>query len=220
MVRTDMSTCAYCNTPNSLGANTCPACGAPLEIHKPTPHPKADSKSSMNVPASNYPEIDISKVGEKIDEAYFTVLNIYTVAWRTLAEAIAIAVGAFIIGAAGGVARAGFLGILGGIALGIAVGLTQKNFYITLISAPVGAMIGLGVGAIFWVAGISKIFPLIVTLLSIVGAIMGGKQRPVLNRKNWWERLRPFFGALGGLAFGLLGMLLGWGILSTIKLFQ
>ena len=217
MARNEMIICKYCNTVNRQGATACLACGAPLEIHQPASKLQTDSKPS---PIQTSPEIDLKKVGEKADKAYFTVLNTYAIAWRTVAEAIAIAIAAFIIGTAGGAAGAGFWAILGGIALGIAVGLSQKNFYITLISAPVGALLGLGVGAIFWAAGISKILPLIITLFSILGAVIGGKPQPAFTRRNWWEKLRPVFGGLGGLVFGILGTLLGYGIWSTIQLFR
>jgi hypothetical protein len=212
--------CEYCSTKNPAGATSCLACGAPIEYHQPLSSPKATTKPRIDKKSKKRPEEEFKKVGEKVDEAYFTVLKTYAIAWRTVAEAIAIAVAAFIIGTAGGAAGIGFLGILGGIALGITVGLTQKNFYIALISAPGGAMIGLLVGAIFWVIGNPKIFPLIVTLFSILGAVIGGRRKPTFSRRNWWEKLRPFFGALGGLVFSALGAALGWGILSTIKLFQ
>ena len=181
---------------------------------------KLASKPVKDIRPSKKPEEDLRKIGEKVDDAYFIALNTYDIAWRTVAEAIAISVSAFIIGAAGGAAGVGFLGVLGGIALGIAVGLTQKNFYITLISAPGGAMIGLVMGAIFWVTGSSKIYPVIAALFAILGAMIGGRRQAAFTRRNWWEKLRPFFGALGGLVFGLLGSALGWGILSTIKLFR
>ena len=220
MAQSEFIACEYCNTKNPTGTSSCLACGAPIEYRKPAPQTKTVQKNKKDTKPIKRPEDELKKVGEKVDDAYFTVLNTYAIAWRTVAEAIAIAVSAFIIGAAGGAAGAGFLGILGGIALGIAVGLTRKNFYITLVSAPGGSMIGLLVGAISWVIGIPKTYPLIVTLFAFLGAVVGGRRRTAFAHRNWWEKLRPFLGALGGLAFSALGSALGWGILSTIRLFQ
>jgi hypothetical protein len=220
MVQSKYIDCEYCSTRNPAGSKSCLACGAPIE-YLPQATKKEDfSKSKIELKPQKHPEEKFIKAGEKVEDAYFTVLNTYAIAWRTVAEAIAIAVAAFIIGVAGGAVGIGFLGVLGGIALGIAVGLTQKHFYITLISAPAGALMGLGLGAVFWVLGNPKIFPLIVGLFSIFGAVIGGRRRRSFSHINWWEKLRPFLGGLGGLAFSALGAALGWGISSTIKLFQ
>jgi len=210
--------CEYCSVQNTTGAASCLACGAPIDYHRPFSTKKGELK--WDTQSKKPHEEDHRIIGEKVEDAYLAALGTYSIAWRTAAEGIAIAVAAFIIGTAGGAAGIGFLGALGGIFVGIAVGLTQKNFYITLVSAPGGAISGLLVGSIFWVFGNPKIFPVIVILFSVFGAIFGGRPKLVFARRNWWEKLRPFLGGLGGLIFAALGSALGWGILSAIQLIQ
>ena len=37
------------------------------------------------------------------------------------------------------------------------------------------------------------------------------------QRRNLYEKLRPFIGALGGLAFGVLGVLVGVGLRAAVN---
>ena len=207
--------CQYCRTNNPTNVKTCIACGAPIEKPKP---PKPKTKKSQKIPTKPDDKAiqDMKAVGEKADDVYFTVMNTYAIAWRTIGEVIAIAISATIIGLAGGATEMRAVGVLGAILVGIAVGLTRKNFYIVLISAPAGAIIGLIIGAIFWLFISPKIMVFIVVILSIVGAILGGKYKQPFRRRNLWEKIRPFLGGLGGLAFGVIGMLVGWGVSAAI----
>jgi hypothetical protein len=212
--------CEYCGTQNPGEKIACLACGAPLGPHpKKSKLPQA-AKSVIATGSDRKPEAKIKEVSEKIDEAYLTVMNTYSIAWRTVGEAIAIVVAGFIIGVVGGATRMGFWGIFGATVTGIAVGLTQKNIYAVLFSAPGGALIGLFFGAIFWIGGKSEVVVFVVTMTAVIAAILGGKRRPAYKVRNWWEKLRPLLGALGGFGFGVLGTLLGLGITGMLGLFQ
>jgi hypothetical protein len=215
-----MIICEYCETRNPKERGTCLACGAPIEKRQPITKVKPVKTAAEKPKPAKSPENEIRKVGEKADEAYFTVMNTYAIAWRTVGEAIAIAVAAFIIGVTGGVVRMGFVGILGAIAVGVAVGMTHKNFYFVIASAPGGALIGLAASAVFWIAGQPRMGIILVTIGAIVGAIWGGRRRHPFSQRNWWEKLRPVLGALGGLGFGILGLLLGLGIAGIANLIQ
>jgi len=183
-----------------------------MESRRATTQPKASKPTEKKPKSQQKVETELRKATDKADEAYFTVMNTYAIAWRTVGEAIAIAIAAFIIGVTGGAVQMGFVGVLGAIGVGIAVGLTQKNFYFVIGSAPGGALIGLAISAIFWIGGQPKIGVLVVTICAILGAILGGRRRYPFSQRNWWEKLRPVLGALGGLGFGILGLLLGLGI--------
>ena len=210
--------CTYCKAQNPNDKESCIACGAPLEIPvvssrktaKPIPvkpiHPASRTK---------HPEEIAQKIGEKAEDAYY----VYAVGWRTLGESLAIAVSAFIIGVASGATVMEYWGILGGVAVGVAVGLTWKSFYIALISAPLGTFIGLVIGAIPLFFGWPKALPITTTIFAIIGARLGGRPRPDYKFRNWWEKARPYLGGLGGFIFGLLGILLGLGIEKVISLF-
>ncbi len=209
MVRANFIPCAYCKTQNPDDAESCVACGAPLEklvapkIIKPAPkkpiHPALKEKR---------PEEIAQKIGEKVEDAYY----VCAVGWRTFAEALAIAVATFITGVASGATGLAYWGLLGTVAVGVAVGLTGKMFYLALISAPLGALIGLGIGAAPLMLGMPKILPVSMTLFAVWGAVLGGRRRTDFKYRNWWEKARPFLGGVGGLLFGFLGTLLGIGI--------
>jgi hypothetical protein len=221
MSQTIFTICEYCDTQNPKIIKLCQACGAPIEFHPPDLEPTIpDKKTGIKNRLASSSEEEIRKATQKLDGAYFTVMNTYAIAWRTVGEGIAIAVSAFIIGCVGGTTRMVFWSILGAIAVGIAVGITQKNFYVALISTPGAAILGLFMGAIFWISGNPKGAVFIVTIFAVFGAILGGRRRPAFNSRNWWEKLRPILGAVGGLVFGILGALLGLGITGTIELFR
>ncbi len=208
--------CPYCKSQNSSNAEHCIACGAPLEklvapkIVKPLPkspiHPALKEKR---------PEEIAQKIGEKVEDAYY----VYAVGWRTFAEALAIAVATFIIGVASGATGLAYWGLFGTVAVGVAVGLTRKMFYLALISAPLGALIGLGIGAVPLILGMPKILPVSMTLFAVLGAVLGGRRRTDFKYRNWWEKARPFLGGVGGLLFGFLGTLLGIGIQQMLARF-
>jgi hypothetical protein len=215
MTKENTIPCQYCRTLNPVKVKTCIACGAPLEKPK-LPKPKTKKLKEIPTKPEDKTIEEIKEIGEQVDDVYFTIMNTYAIAWRTIGEAIAIAISATIIGLAGGATEMRAVGVLGAILIGIAIGLTRKNFYIVLISAPAGAILGLIIGAIFWLFISPKIVVFIVTSLAIVGAILGGKGKRPFRSRNLWEKLRPFLGGLGGLAFGVIGMLLGWGISAAI----
>ena len=213
--------CEYCDSVNNTDIGTCLACGAPLIVRFPRPATKSLPVKSKQFPQSkpeSRPEAQLLKVGEKAEEGYFAVMNTYAIAWRTLGEAVAIAVAGFILGFVGGATEMFFPGVFFAMALGVAVGLTRKNFYLVLASAPVGTLIGLAVGAIPWVLGSApQVMVFSAGVFAIIGALTAGRKNLPFGRRNWWEKARPFLGGLGGFLFGLLGALLGWGMISTIQ---
>jgi ribosomal protein L40E len=209
--------CEYCSTSNPWEANTCLACGGPIIRPLADPTPQITTVPTQNKPPKPDTE-DLLKVGEKADEVYFTVLNTYAIAWRTVSEAISIALTGFILGIVGGVTGVYFPGILGAILVGMAVGLTRKQFYLVLVSAPAGLLLGFGLGAAVWILGGGpQVMVYTGLVFAITGALLGGRRSPPFARRNCWEKSRPLLGAFGGFAFGLLGTLLGWGIASGVQ---
>jgi len=219
MKKVEKVICDYCSTINPRDLGSCIACGAPLSSSNNEQSPKDKISTSSITSEKNESTIEINKVGEKIDEAYFTLMNTYAIAWRTVGEAIAIALASFIIGAAAGSTGMSGWGILGSIALGISVGITKKPFLAVLFSAPSASLIGLFAGGVIWIIGKPEILVFVVSVFSIFGALIGGKQQTKFASRNLWEKSRPFFGTLGGLFFGLLGILVGYGIAKTISIF-
>ena len=211
----DRIICEYCATSNPWEATTCLACGAPLTRPRVELTPKITTVSTPPPKVSNE---DIRKASEKADDVYFTVLNTYVIAWRTLGEAISIGLTGFILGFIGGATGVYFPGILGAVLVGVAVGFTRKQFYITLISAPAGLLLGLGLGVIVWALGSNpQVMVYAGLVFAIVGAILGGRRSMPFGKRNCWEKSRPLLGALGGFAFGLLGTFLGWGISAGVQ---
>jgi len=209
--------CEYCNTSNPWETKTCLACGGP--ITRPWSDPTIQATPITPHPTPNKPNTqDLLKVGEKADEVYFTVLNTYVIAWRTVGEAISIALTGFILGFVGGITGVYFPGILGAILVGIAVGFTRKLFYLVLISAPAGLLLGFGLGATIWVLGGNpQVMVYTGLVFAIMGALLGGRRSLPFGRRNCWEKSRPLLGAMGGFVFGLLGTLLGWAIVTGIQ---
>jgi hypothetical protein len=217
MSNTQRIICEYCETSNPQEVNTCLACGGPIT------RPHVDSTPSvttvdMQAKPEELPTEDILKIGEKADDVYFTILNTYAIAWRTVGEAISIALTGFILGFVGAVTGMYFPGVLGAVLVGMAVGLTRKQFYLVLISAPAGLLLGLGFGALSWMIGGEPQIMVFTGLVgAVIGAVLGGRRNPPFGQRNCWEKARPLLGAMGGLAFGLLGTFLGWGIASVIR---
>ena len=190
------------------------ACGGPLSHPLADPTPQVATLTERLQPEKLSNE-DLIKIGEKADDVYFTVLNSYAIAWRTLGEALAIALTGFILGLVGGLTGVFFSGIFGAILVGMAVGFTRKQFYGVLISAPVGLLLGLGLGALVWVlGGAPQVMVYSGLVFAVVGASVGGGRGLPFSRRNCWEKSRPLLGALGGLMFGILGTLLGWGLVA------
>ncbi|MBE0696141.1 MAG: hypothetical protein IH586_04390, partial [Anaerolineaceae bacterium] len=87
----------------------------------------------------------------------------------------------------------------------------------TLLGAPVGFVVGALVGLLLWVVGLGKgvlVFPMI--LFAAAAALVGGRRVPFQQRRTW-QKIRPFVGALAGLALGLAGMLIGWGLRAAVE---
>jgi hypothetical protein len=209
--------CEYCATRNPWEATTCLACGGPLERPLADPTPQVSTVTTAEKPTKP-PTKDLRQATEKADELYFMAWNTYAIAWRTVGEAISIALTGFILGFIGGATATYFPGVLGAMLVGLAVGLTRKQFYLVLISAPAGLLLGLGLGALSWMLGSGpQIMVYTGMVFAIIGAVLGGRRKPPFRRRNCWEKARPFLGTLGGFAFGLFGTLLGWGISSGIQ---
>ena len=209
--------CEYCATSNPWEANTCLACGGPLTRPKVDLEPKFTPVQSSEKPKPDQSE-DVKKAAEKADELYFIAWNTYAIAWRTVGEAIAIALTGFILGFVSGATQVIFPGVLGAVLVGLAVGLTHKQFYIALISAPAGLLLGLGLGAAIWfLGGAPQVMVYTGLVFAIAGAVLGERRSLPFRRRNCWEKARPFLGALGGFVFGVLGALLGWGISAGIQ---
>lgn len=217
MAKTRRIICNYCETSNPWERNTCLACGGPLTRPKVNFEPKVTTVKSNEKPKQPPPE-DIQKAAEKVDDVYFTVLNSYAIAWRTVGEVISIALTGFILGFVGGATGFVFPSVLGAMFIGLAVGLTRKQFFIVLISAPTGLLLGLGLGALTWALG-SEPQVMVYTglIFAVIGAILGGRRSLPFHQRNCWEKARPLLGTLGGLIFGAMGTLLGWGINTGIQ---
>jgi len=217
MSKTPRITCEYCATSNPGEAITCLACGAPLTRPLADPTPIVTAIQSPPK-AEKPPSEELRKVGEKADDVYFMALDAYAIAWRTVGEAISIALTGFTLGIVGGATGMAFPGILGAVLVGLAVGSTRKQFYLALIGAPAGLLLGLGLGAAVWVLGGGPQVLVFSGLVgALIGAIAGGQRNLPFGRRNFWEKARPLLGLAGGFVFGVLGTLLGWGIAAGVR---
>ena len=207
-----------------MDAETCRACGAPLDDlieeetappepkftvvqkapkPKPRPQPKDDSS-------------DLRALAEQASDLTDTVMYTYSVAWRTAAEAGAIAISALIIGMVAGAFGQAFWGVFGGLIVGVVVGLTAKPLWGSLLGAPAGTLVGLLVSALLWAIQAPAFLPL---LVMTVGAVIGARVRALpqnRRRMNTWEKARPFVGAVGGLVVGSVGVAIGWGFSALV----
>jgi hypothetical protein len=210
--------CAWCQTVNQADAETCLACGAPVGRQRlevtPDLEPALEIRPTLNLqkiePAGQALDTqDLQRVGETAEQVYNQALNLYGLIWRTLGEAFSIALCAFMLGLLGGATSLAFWGVLAGAAIGLAVGLVAKNFWLHLLT-PLALLVGAGIGLLPWALGFG---PGGMLLFGLVAALLAaGLGRQALQRSGWWERLRPFVGAAGGLFFSLLGALAGAGL--------
>lgn len=220
--------CAYCDTTNPAYDSICIACGAPLGRPLQKPLDLTPKVTTTDQPAfwldqgkaalekDLATKENIHDAAQKAEKVYKAALGTYSVAWRTAAEAIVIALIGFIIGLIGGSTGMFFFGVVGAFALGITVGLTSKSFYATLIGAPAGGVIGLGISGVLWALSATPVIMVfVVTFFSIAGAVIGGRFQ--YSKGNFWEKTRPILGGLGGLAFGIAGAFSGWGIVSIVQ---
>lgn len=214
--------CPYCQTSNPASHQHCLACGAPLPATTPAkatqPQPTAIRNPQMPQAAKQLNSTQLRQAAEKTDDMYFTVLNTYAIAWRTLAEAISIALVAFVLGLIGGSTGLHVWGLLAALCVGSSVGWARKNFYLTLAGAPLGLILGLALGAVLWATGGSPQLLLpCATLPALAAALLGSRPQGLYRRRNLWEKARPFLGAGGALACALPGMLLGWGLSALLQ---
>ncbi len=210
--------CPYCTAANDAGAQTCIACGAPLELPRaPVSTTPAASTPLVNTIPST-PAQPQSTLGEQIQESLAStgggLASAGAVAGglvlRTLAEAGAISMAALIIGFGAGSSSRTFafflMAVVGGALAGVAVGLATKRAIFTLFSAPVGALAGLLAGRLL---GLTPLSALLATAGAMLLALLGSRRGTSNGALRTYQRLRPWLGALGGLIFGFIGYFIG-----------
>jgi len=205
--------CVYCRTLNEAQEEVCIACGAPL-VSAAAPQIVPDVSPIEIQPIENLGQnLGMEQVPTMLREAS----AVAGIAWRTLGEALAIALVAFGIGVIGAITNTVLWALLGAILVGVAVGLVEKNFWPVLMGAPLGALAGVVLGIFLWAIGAgSNWLVLTCSLGAILGAIIGGVRQP--GWRNWWVKLRPFLGALGALLFVLPGLLAGEAVWQLFRL--
>ena len=205
--------CAYCHTQNPLDKHSCLACGAPLPKMPPAVPVVSKPKPSAS---TDIPLETVRKGGEEVDKLFTNAVYAYSLVWRTVAEALVITVVGLGIGITAGAIGVPLLGVAGGVLVGLAVGWAIKAAYFTLLMAPVGMVLGAVFGLVLWVVGLPRAVVLPMIVLAAIGGWLGGRRVP-FRRRNTWEKVRPFLGMLGGLGFGLIGTLIGWGLQSVVS---
>jgi hypothetical protein len=169
--------CPYCGTPNPAGETTCQACSAPLaKATRPPVHHKAPRPPASQPPVSRARLESARKAGDEVEKLAGTALYAYSLFWRTIADAVVIASVAFSLGVIGGATGLAGMGILAAVALGWTVGFAVKSWYFTLASAPVGMLLGAGLGVLLYLLGMGRswlIFP--VAGGAILAANLGGR---------------------------------------------
>jgi hypothetical protein len=227
-----MWTCAYCKIRNPDEEPNCLACGAPFtkpnrQVNPPQqeenlPQPvwvTAKSARDAAPEPESHPALKTAqKTAEVADQVYDLALTGYTYFWYAVADAIAIALCAFLLGIIGSATGMGFAGIFLSTLLGIVVGLTFKaHAYLHLFSAPVGLLLG----AFFWLCPLFAFgappqgMLFIAGLLAIAAARVGHRERA--RKLPRWMAVRPFLGGAGGLLFALVGSGLGWLVQSALQ---
>jgi hypothetical protein len=153
---------------------------------------------------------------EQIQKALNLAGDTYFWFWHTAAQVFAIALTGFALGVIGGATDAAWVGLAGALLVGLAVGWARKWSIIELLSAPLGLVLGTGLGILVWFwLHQDIIFVIAASLGSAALALLGSRQAPFPQR-SLWQKLRPLFGLLGGLAFGLLGLLVGVGLRAGV----
>lgn len=215
MMTREKTACQWCDTLNDPTLEVCIACGGPLEVEAaPYPPPKLYTVQPAAAPLAPVPaapaaDTDIDELTKSAEKLVEGAAGAYSLFWRTLGEALGIAVSCVVTGFFGGAIGAGWWALLACAAIGIAVGMANKPFWLSALSAPVGALIGAVIGLALWLVGMR--IPVLALLpaagLALLAAFLGSSRGSTFQG---WERLRPFLGLLGGLAFGTGGVLLGW----------
>ncbi|MCJ7625343.1 MAG: hypothetical protein MUO76_17735 [Anaerolineaceae bacterium] len=224
MANANMISCEFCATLNLADAKNCVSCGAPVTKKRalqPRPSPGLKAGDSFSKRVESTPDsLDLDKArqaGEEVEEVFNKAVYAYSLVWRTLAEAATIAIVGFAVGLVGGATSMAFWGVLGAIILGAAVGFTIKMSYLTLLSAPLGLVIGTVIGIFLSAIGLGpRVFVFSTTIFAVLAAVVGGRGIPYPHR-NWYEKARPLLGGLGGLIFGILGMLIGLGLRAGVN---
>ena len=223
-------TCEFCAAVNPAGQENCLACGAPLPRIKPVlPSQKPKDPLEMFKLAQARPAATQKDAGQDFADRFFgggqgtqladQARQVVSILWRTAGEAIAIAVSGFIIGVTGGGTGLWFLGLAGAGCLGLFVGLAVKPLLFAALSAPLGTLLGLGIGFVLRTLGLGPASIVVAaSLLGIAAALIGGRIE-LLTSRGCYAFTRPFLGAMGGFIFGLLGVLLGGGIKALVSLF-
>lgn len=206
--------CQWCETLNDAAAEVCMACGGPLEVEAaPYPPPKLYTVApapaqAAPIPAAGKQPDEIDELAKNAEKLAQSAIGAYSLFWQTLGEALGIAVSCLVLGFFGGAIGGGGWALLASAAVGLAVGLTTKPFWLAALSAPVGALLGAVIGLALWLVGVR--IPILALLpgavLALLAAFLGGSRAGMFQG---WQRLRPFLGLIGGFAFGLGGVLLG-----------
>lgn len=206
--------CQWCGVLNDEVAAECVACGGPLEAEvAPYPPPKLYTVEPALAPATPMAAVEkrpgeIDELAQGAEKLMQGAAGAYSLFWQTLGEALGIAVSCLVLGFFGGAIGGGGWALLACAAVGLAVGLTTKPFWLAALSAPLGALLGAVIGLAFWLVGmrVPAVALLPGAVLALLAALLGGKRGGVFQG---WQRLRPFLGLIGGFAFGLGGVLLG-----------
>lgn len=217
MTRPIPSVCEYCNVRSPrLDTDTCLACGAPLPPPRVPAKPPRRTTKLPDYTEAKTPHEDLRKAGERADEAYTHLLYAYGLFWRITADAFVIALGGFSLGLLAGALGLGAWGLVAGASLGAAVGYAVKGYLLTVVSVPGGILAGVLLAAVPWLLGMPPqgVF-FIVWAAALSAALAWSYKRPFALRR-WPEKLRPFLGALGGLALAALGLALGAGFRAAV----
>jgi hypothetical protein len=213
--------CPFCDSVNPV-QDECQACGGPLEAAgsrivqeavKEHEIPLAETEYFRDEPAGVDEVQELARTANQVGR---TALGAYSLLWRTLAEAGAIALVGFVLGTLGGLTALRPWGILAGGLVGAAVGRSHKRTLGILLGAPAGALLGVLGGIVLMLIGLP---PQALLVAAAAGALIGAPlgSRPY-GMFRWWQKLRPWLGLFGGLAFGFLGMIIGWSLAQTVGL--
>jgi hypothetical protein len=210
--------CSYCNTLNDPAAKTCIGCGAPLEapVARPVVQPfqpvqQVIKPAQTSTPFGATESQKLQDGAQQIEKLYAGATSVYRTAWSVTGDAIAIAMVAFALGLIGGATGMGVWGVLGAMLVGLVIGYAEQSFWLTVVAAPVAALIGAGGWAILWAAGAGpKGMVFTTTLMVCIGALIGSRRR--ITSLGCSAAVRPMLGAMGGFFFALLGLVIGLAI--------
>lgn len=219
--------CTYCNTLNDPSAKTCIGCGAPLvapapqqtyppqRVAQPFQTPPAQASSTTS-PAGTPESQRLQEGAQQVERLAAGATRAYRTAWSITGDAIAAAMVAFGLGIIGGATGMGIWGIIGAALVGLIIGFAEQSFWLTIIGAPAGALVGVVVWAFAWVAGAGpKGMVFTTTGLACLGALVGSRRRT--TPMGCGGAVRPVLGAAEGLVVSLVGLVLGLAIRAILK---